>query len=55
MKTRTLGLEHPSLADTLENYTNLLREMERRDEATKLYEQAMEIRERHARENGGEG
>ena len=54
IREKALGPVHPDVALTLEHYAYLLRLTHWEDEATKLQERAREIRERHAREDGGE-
>jgi tetratricopeptide (TPR) repeat protein len=45
-----LGPEHPHVADTLENYADLLRKMERDAEAEEMEKRAKAIRAKHAQE-----
>ena len=53
IREKTLGLNHPDLATSLENYAALLSETGRRAEADKLDAQAQTIRAKH-REDLGE-
>ena len=46
-----LGPEHPNVATALENYSVLLRETGRYDEATEMEARAAAIRAKHAAEN----
>ena len=48
---RTLGPEHPNVAQSLENYAALLRETNREAEAARMEARAKTIRAKHAREN----
>ena len=46
-----LGPEHPDVAQSLENYSALMRKTGRSDEAAALEARAKAIRAKHAKEN----
>ena len=46
IREKTLGKEHPETAVSMEDYSKLLRMMNREDEANKLEAQAKQIREK---------
>ena len=48
---KALGPEHPDVAQILENYADLLRKTNQKDEAAKLEARAKEIRAKHALQN----
>ncbi len=48
---KTLGPDHPNVAQSLENYAALLREINRKTEAAELEARAKAIRTKHAKEN----
>ncbi len=48
---KALGAEHPDVAQTLENYAGLLREMWREEDASIMEARAKAIREKNAQEN----
>ncbi len=48
---KALGPEHPDVAATLENYTLMLRVLNRHDEAEKMEARAKGIRAKHAQES----
>ena len=48
---KALGAEHPNVAQSLENYSALLRETERGSEAVKLEARAKAIRAKRAKQN----
>ncbi len=49
IRENTLGAEHPDVAESLENYSALLRETGRGSEAVKLEARARAIRAKRAR------
>ncbi|MCH8112183.1 MAG: tetratricopeptide repeat protein [Proteobacteria bacterium] len=48
---KALGPEHPNVATSLENYAELLRNMNRKAEAARMEDRAETIRAKHAEEN----
>ncbi len=48
---KTLGLEHPGVARSLENYARLLRKTNREADATRMEARAKAIRAKHASVN----
>ena len=48
---KALGLDHPNVARTLENYAALLRKMDRDAESEKMEARAKAIRVKHPQEN----
>ncbi len=48
---KALGPEHPDVAATLENYTLMLRALNRHDEAEMMEARAQAIRAKHAQDN----
>ncbi len=51
IREKALGLEHPDVATSLENYASLLRMTKREYQVAKLEARAKAIRAKHAREN----
>ena len=51
IREKALGPEHPDVAQSLENYSALLRKTGRSDEAAILEARAKAIRAKHAKEN----
>ena len=51
IREKALGLEHPDVARSLENYARLLRMTKRKDQAAKLEASAKAIRAKHAEKN----
>ena len=51
IREKTLGPEHPEVAQSLENYSALLRKTGRGEKAEKLEARAKAIRAKHARQN----
>jgi ATP phosphoribosyltransferase regulatory subunit HisZ len=51
VRERALGPDHPDLAQSLEGYAQLLRNMNRAAEAEKLEARAKAIRAKHAEKN----
>ena len=51
VREKALGLDHPDVAQSLENYADLLRKTGRDDEAKELEARAKAIRSKHAKEN----
>ncbi len=51
IREKALGPQHPDVAQSLENYAALLRNMNREDEVAKMEARAKAIRAKHAQEN----
>ncbi len=51
IREKALGPEHPNVAKSLENYSDLLRKTRRGDEAAMMDARAKAIRAKHARQN----
>ncbi|MEE8598495.1 MAG: tetratricopeptide repeat protein, partial [Dehalococcoidales bacterium] len=51
IREKALGPNHPHVSQSLDNYADLLRKMNRESEAGQMEARAKAIRAKHAREN----